>query len=110
MSLMEEQREIFEKFCVEHYGGFRNSSSSCPKSKTVTRAKGESIVKVLKGNHGPSDFTPQFKHWVKQRGFKLISYQSLGLKDVLCLPAKKKVSRIFMAWLPLNVQVSGQCM
>ena len=46
--------EMFEKFCEEHYGGFRNSSSSCPKSKTVTRAKGESIVKVLKGNHGPN--------------------------------------------------------
>ena len=94
MSSMKEQRDVFEKFCQECYGGFGNSSYGCPKSKTVTKSKGENIVKVLKGKHGISEFTPQFKYWIKQRGFKLISHPSLGLKDVLCLPAKKKVSEV----------------
>ena len=86
MSSMKEQQEVFKEFCQERYG------IGCPKSKTVTKSKEENIVKVLKRNHGLLDFTPQFKHWIKQRGFKLISHPSLGLKDVLCLPAKKKVS------------------
>lgn len=90
MSLAEEQRELFEKFCKDHYGGFGSSSSTCAKSKTVTKAKGESIIKVLKGVHEPS-FSPQFKHWVKQRGFNLMNHQPLGFKNVLCIPAKKSV-------------------
>ena len=56
----------------------------------MTKSKGENIVKVLKRKHGISEFTPQFKHWIKQRGFKLISHPSLDLKDVLCLPANPK--------------------
>ena len=47
MSSMKEQRDVFEKFCQESYGGFGNSSHGCPKSKTVTKSKGENIVKVL---------------------------------------------------------------
>ena len=38
----------------------------------LTKSKGKNIVKVLKEKHGISEFTPQFKHWIKQRGFKLI--------------------------------------
>ena len=56
---------------------FGNSSHVCPKSKK------ENIVKILKGKHGISEFTPQLEHWIKQRDFKLISHSSLGLKDVL---------------------------
>lgn len=99
---MKDQKEIFEEFCEKQYG------YGCPKSKTVTKSKGERIVQVLKGNHG-SHLTPQFKYWVKQRGFKLISYPSLGLKDVLCLPAKTKVSKtagcncIVLVFMHLNV-------
>ena len=50
--------------------------------------KGERIVAVLKGSEAHD---ARFKHWVKRRGFKLVSYSALGLYDVLCLPAKKPV-------------------
>ena len=39
-----------------------------------------------------NDYTPKFRHWVKSKGFQLISHSALGLKDVLCIPAKTSVS------------------
>lgn len=90
MELEKEQRSKFEAYCQEHY--FGESGVSAPRSKTVTKAKAESIVNVLKGINKSS--TPEyykFANWVKRRGFQLISHQLLGLNDVLCLPAKQKV-------------------
>ena len=37
------------------------------------------------------DEPAKFKHWVKTRRFRLMSYPALGLVDVLCLPAKSEV-------------------
>ena len=68
----------------------------CLKSKTITKTKGMKIVNVLKGEMEASNYCPKFTHWVKQRGFKLVSHPSLGLNDVLCLPAKHKVSLYFV--------------
>ncbi len=91
MSAIGEQRAIFERFCKERYGGFGDGALGCLKSKTVTKAKGEKIVRVLKGEPEADQYSPKFKHWVKQRSYKLVSHAALGLTDVLCLPAKKKV-------------------
>ena len=60
-------------------------------SKAVPWPKGERIVK---GHPESCDYSPRFKNWVKCRRFKLVSYAALGLRDVLCLPAKRK----FTAW------------
>ncbi len=60
--------------------------------------KGERIVKVLKNHPASREYSPQFKHWVKQRRFQLVSYTALGLKDVLCLPAKTQVNIYAVEW------------
>ena len=83
---MEQQRALFKKFCETQYCGTEPS-----KSKTVTRQKGEKIINVLKSNPLSKDYCPKFRHWIKQRRFSLMSYGALGLKDVLCLPAKNEV-------------------
>ena len=55
------------------------------------RLRGQKIINVLKGNPIAQEYSPKFRHWVKQRGFKLMSHHALGLVEVLCLPAKIKV-------------------
>ena len=79
---MEMQREKFEAFCQEKFGGTSTS-------KTITKSKGDQIIKFLSGAVSVPD--PMFKHWVIKKGFKLVDYPVLGLKQVLCIPAKKKV-------------------
>ena len=59
-------------------------------SKVITRAKGNKIIALLKGTCNDSGH--HLKFWVKSRKFSLMSYPALGLSDVLCLPARKKVS------------------
>ena len=87
------EREVFTAFCKSRYGVTDGSGpGGCTRSKTITTGKGEMIVNVLKGDPASLHYSSKFRHWVKQRGFKLISHQALGLRDVLCLPAKKKVS------------------
>ena len=66
---LSEQREIFETFCREQYGGFGDGVLGFLKSKTVTKAKGEMIVKVLKEEPEAVHYSPKFKHWVKQRAY-----------------------------------------
>ena len=80
--IMENQKEKFEDFCR---GKFANGKST---SKTITREKGQQITSYLKGDIPPPD--PTFKHWVSKKGFKLLDYPILGLKNVLCLPTKKE--------------------
>ena len=87
-NLMDCQREEFESFCKERYGG-DSQLGTAPKSKTITKEKGERIIQALKQED--SDICPKFKHWVRSRKFQLLSYPPLGLKDVLCLPAKSQV-------------------
>ena len=88
---MEQQHKLFEDYCRDKYGGFGTDNDGCPRSKAVTKAKGERIVKILQGACIESD-TLQFRHWIKQRRFKLVTHSALGFKDVLCIPAKTKVS------------------
>ena len=74
------------------WGGWEEDHpAACVRSKTVTKAKGKKIINVLKGNPIAQEYSPKFRHWVKQRGFKLMSHHALGLVKVLCLPAKIKV-------------------
>ena len=44
---MEQQHKIIEDFCRGHYGGSGSASDGCARSKTVTKAKGEKIVRIL---------------------------------------------------------------
>ena len=83
---METQKEKYEDFYRATSIDGKNKGS-----KTITRAKGENIVQLLANNENADDFNPKFKHWVKTRGFQLITDSALGLTDVLCLPAKTKV-------------------
>ena len=77
--------EEFDVFLSEKFLTGKNSGS-----KTITKSKGEVIVKMLKGGDGKD---PKLKFWIKNKGFRLMDYPALGLKDVLCLPAKKTVSK-----------------
>ena len=90
---MDDQKDIFISFCNSRYGmsGEEDHPASCARSKTVTKAKGQKIINVLKGNPIAQEYSPKFRHWVKQRGFKVMSHHALGLVEVLCLPAKIKV-------------------
>ena len=54
--------------------------SDTMKSKNVTKAKLQKITQRLKNDPCTSEFSPKFKHWVKQRGFSLMSYEHLGSK------------------------------
>ena len=85
MAAIDIQKEKFTAFCEERFG----KRDGCPTSKAITREKGQKIVRVLQNDPAAEEYGPKFKFWVKQRGFKLMSYASLGL---LCLPAKKQVS------------------
>ena len=51
-------------------------------SKTISRAKGENIIRLLKKEGDMNDYTPKFRHWVKSKGFQLISHSALGLKTI----------------------------
>ena len=61
------------------------------KSKTVTKDKLLKIMNCLKNDPCAREYCPKFKHLVKRRDSSLMSYGALGLKDILCLPARSKV-------------------
>ena len=52
-------------------------------SKVITRSRGAEITAYLSGSKSVED--AHFKFWVKSRGFNLVEYPVLGLKNVLCL-------------------------
>ena len=80
-----DNHEAFDKYLKESYIDIEKKGS-----KTVTRSKGAKIIALLEDDtSGTSD--ARFKHWVKSRGFQLLDYPTLGLKNVLCLPCKNKV-------------------
>ena len=58
----------------------------------LSKAKGKEIADFLKGELANDD--THFKFCVKNRGFQLMDYPTLGPKDVICLPSKKKVRSI----------------
>ena len=84
---IESQRKLFDDYCDQRFGKDGQHSS-----KTITKAKGQRIVQMLRGDPAAEQYGAKCKFWVKHRGFQLVTYTPLGLKDVLCLPAKKKVS------------------
>ena len=81
--VMEDQREKFEMFIREKYID--------GDSKTVTKEKLQKITNCLKNDPCAREYCPKFEHWVKQRGFSLMNYGALGLKDIPCLSARSKV-------------------
>ena len=83
MHAAKKHREEFEKFVEESFVKQKKS-----RSKVITRSRGDKIVTCLKGL---SAADAHFKFWVKSRGFRVMDYPTLGLKDVLCLPVKTKV-------------------
>ena len=90
MAAIVDQRQIFDRFCKERYEDRGDQTS-----KTMTTEKGRKIILVLKSDPSAADYSSQLKFWVKKRGFQLVNYAPLGLKDVLCLPARKKVSYVY---------------
>ena len=80
-----DQKENFQLYCKERF------LEKCINSKTVSKVKGEKVIKFLKGDLPSSECDPVFKNWVSRKGFKLVDYPPLSLKYVLCLPGKEKV-------------------
>ena len=61
-------------------------------SRTVSVESGGKMIKYLKGNLPEEECDPVFKLTpVSRKGFKLVDYAPIGLKDVLCVPAMEKV-------------------
>ena len=83
-------RNDFEEYLSSSFVQKKKSGS-----KVISRAKGEEIVAYLSAAGEDVKVDAHFKFWVKSRGFRLLDYPVLGLKNVLCLPAKKKVPRKF---------------
>ena len=75
---MENHKE-FEDFCKATFIDGDNKGSKL----SPDRAKGEKIIKLLSKNDNAEEFNPKFKHWVKTRGFQLITHSALGLCNVL---------------------------
>ena len=73
------QRQRFEAFCKEHCANRNN--------ETISKDKGQKIMRLLKNNLVAVNYSSPFKFWVKKRAFQLTSYSTLGLKDVPCLLA-----------------------
>ena len=92
----------FENYCSSTY--VEKAGTSGNKSKTICADKAQKITSILKGNV-PDDCSPSFVFWVKKtKKFQLLSYEELGLTDVLCLPAKVKVSVGFQMILSVVTQ------
>ncbi len=58
--------EEFDVFLSEKFLTGKNSGS-----KTITKSKGEVIVKMLKGGDGKD---PKLKFWIKNKGFRLMPW------------------------------------
>ena len=80
-----ENREAFNQYVQENYMDIMHKGS-----KTITRNKGAKIISALEETEA-SCCDSHFKHWIKTRGFQLMDYPTLGLRNVLCLPCKNKV-------------------
>ena len=82
-----DQKQLFDRFCVEQFKDRDDKTS-----KTISREKGQRIVNVIKKDPSAVTYSSQFKFWVKKKRFELINHPALGVKDVLCLPAKNQVT------------------
>lgn len=86
---MDMDTEHFEAFQVFLQNEFIDKKKEG--SKVLSKARGAQIAAFLSGATAGHD--AHFKFWVRSRGFRLMDYPALDLKNVLCLPAKKKVCR-----------------
>ena len=89
------QRQWFQAFCEERYANWKDQTS-----KTISQERGQQIVQLLKKDPVAVNYSSQFKFLGEEvyvHGFQLSNYSPLGLKDVLCLPAKKKGGGVFNA-------------
>ena len=81
--LKQSHKEEFKKYCQKTYDDQKTQS------KTITEEKAQKIRSILKG--GQDVTSANMKHWVlKTKQFQIMDRPDLGLKDALCLPAKKK--------------------
>lgn len=78
-------REAFEKYIKSNFLSGKNTGS-----KTMTRSKGGRVVHFLMARCEDED--AYFKYWVKTCEFRLMDYPVLGLRNILCVPVKAKVS------------------
>ena len=60
---MDEQKQMFEEFCKVTF-----MDDDSKGSKSISRAKGENIIRLLKKERDMNDYTPKFRHWVKSKG------------------------------------------
>ena len=95
-----DQKETFNPFCKERF---------LEKCKTLSKQKGEKVVKYLKGDLPAEEYDPVFKHWVSRKGFKLVEYSPLGLKDLLCVPAKEMVNMLRAELITFTCKCGAQC-
>ena len=56
MSHIDEQQSVFETFCSERYG-----ENGCQTSKTITREKGQKIIRLLQNDPVADAYGPKFK-------------------------------------------------
>ncbi len=90
-------KKAFEDYCATNY--IDKAGTPGNKSKTGCQEKSEKIKSILKGDI-PAGCSPAFVFWVKKtKKFKLLSYEELDLKNVLCLPAKEIVSIVLLSSL-----------
>lgn len=75
----------------DKFRNFVDALAARPNSQLITDEKAERIRRVVKGG----DDTARFRFYVRSKGFSNIDLPSLGLTDVLCVPASK-VSYIFI--------------
>ena len=91
MLCIDEQRKVFKTFCAERYG-----ENGCQTSKTIAREKGQKIIRLLPNDPVAEAYSSKFKFWVKQRGFSLINYSPLHLKDVLHVHSVEKAGTLLI--------------
>lgn len=76
--IMDNHKEKFDEFCEATSIDGENKGS-----KTVSKVKGDIIVKFLSKETSRAEFSPMFKHWVKTGGFQLVIHSTLGLSNVV---------------------------
>ena len=54
---MDKQKEMFEEFCKDTF-----MDGDSKGSKTISRAKGDNIIRLLKKEGDMNDYTPKFRH------------------------------------------------
>ena len=67
MSSIDQQQEVFERFCSERFG-----ENGCQTSKTIAREKGQKIIHRVRNDPIADSCGSWFKFLMKQQGFSLV--------------------------------------